>query len=1015
MKTAARRSYALVSFVSCVLFLISLPLSAFSQEEYVFERMWPSLPQPWYFRYPKGVSVDKSGNVYVADTDHHCIQKFSPDGTFITKWGGEGSGDGQFDRPYGISADQSGNVYVADTYNHRIQKFSPDGTFITKWGSYGSGDGQFVSPYGISADQSGNVYVADEYNNRIQKFSSEGTFIEKWGSYGYGDGQFKSPYGICTDLGGNVYVADTENDRIQKFSPEGTFITKWGSEGSGYGRFRNPQGICTDLGGNVYVADTENNRIQKFSSEGTFITAWGSQGDGYGDRQFKNPRGICTDLGGNVYVADTENNRIQKFSQYGDFLSSLGIPGSGDGQFNTPAGICEDQNGNFYVADEFNNRIQKIGPDGTFIAKWGGKGDGDGQFYYPADVTIDSGGSVYVVDKVNHRIQKFSPDGTFITKWGSYGSGDGQFLFPDGICAAPDGNIYVADTNNNRIQKFSPEGTFITKWDWGYTYDLNHPRRICADPIGNIYVVNSERYHIVKFSPDGTPITKWGSYGSGDGQFVSPYGISADLSGNLYVSDYSNPRIQKFDPNGNFITKFGKFGSDLGLFYKPKGLCISSTGSVYVVDRNNSRIQVFKPADPPARKNKAIIVAGGGPYPGNNLWDATRMCANFAYRALTYQGYTKDTIYYISHDYNKLDLDSNGIMDDVDADAANAALEYAVKTWAADAEDLFIYMVDHGGNRTFRMREFELLNASDLDSWLDDLQAVIPGKVVLLYDACRSGSFLSQLTPPAGKERITASSSGPDQNSVFAFGGSVSFSFIFWGHMFNGESFYTSYVRASQAMAMSWSQTALIDANGNGTENETEDINFAQTVKVGNETLSAGDLPAIQSVSPPQTLEGETSALLYAENVIDADGISHVWAVITPPDYSSGSSENPVSDLPVCDLLPAGNSRYEAVCKGFTAMGTYNIAVYARDGLSVMGLPKQTEVIQAKGIVKGDIDGIDSLMTLADAVIALKVLAGADTSGLIRSDYAASEVDVNGDNAVGMEEAVYILRKVAGL
>ena len=58
------------------------------------------------------------------------------------------------------------------------------------------------------------------------------------------------------------------------------------------------------------------------------------------------------------------------------------------------------------------------------------------------------------------------------------------------------------------------------------------------------------------------------------------------------------------------------------------------------------------------------MLAGGGPYQGNILWDATRLCADFAYRTLEYQGYEKENIRYLSDD-DSVDSDGNGIVDDV--------------------------------------------------------------------------------------------------------------------------------------------------------------------------------------------------------------------------------------------------------------------------------------------------------------------------------------------------------------
>jgi hypothetical protein len=278
-------------------------------------------------------------------------------GTFLTKWGNSGGGDGQFSDPRGVAVDGGGNVFVTEQSNHRIQKFTDTGTFLTKWGSLGSGDGQFFFPLAVAVDGGGNVYVAEQLNHRIQKFTDTGTFLTKWGSNGSGDGQFSHPRGVAVDGGGNVFVPDSDNHRVQKFTDTGTFLSKWGSNGSGDGQFNFPLGVAVDGSGNVYVADYSNHRIQKFTDTGTFLTKWGSNGSG--DGQFDGPVAVAVE-GGNVYVTDTGNNRIQRFTDTGTFLTKWGSSGGGNGQFNLPFGVAVDGGGNVYVADQINDRIQKF-------------------------------------------------------------------------------------------------------------------------------------------------------------------------------------------------------------------------------------------------------------------------------------------------------------------------------------------------------------------------------------------------------------------------------------------------------------------------------------------------------------------------------------------------------------------------------------------------------------------------------------------------------------------------------
>jgi hypothetical protein len=101
------------------------------------------------------------------------VQKFTADGTFLTQWGSLGSAPGQLGWPKGIAVDGSGKVYVADSGNGRVQAFTADGAYLAQWGSYGSEPGQFDDPSDIAVDASGTVYVADTGNHRIQVFAAD--------------------------------------------------------------------------------------------------------------------------------------------------------------------------------------------------------------------------------------------------------------------------------------------------------------------------------------------------------------------------------------------------------------------------------------------------------------------------------------------------------------------------------------------------------------------------------------------------------------------------------------------------------------------------------------------------------------------------------------------------------------------------------------------------------------------------------------------------------------------------
>jgi sugar lactone lactonase YvrE len=88
---------------------------------------------------PYAVAVDGAANVYVADTSNQTIRKITSDGLVTTVAGlpgNAGSIDGpgpaaRFAIPAGLTVDRAGNVYVADFGNYSIRKITPEAVVST--------------------------------------------------------------------------------------------------------------------------------------------------------------------------------------------------------------------------------------------------------------------------------------------------------------------------------------------------------------------------------------------------------------------------------------------------------------------------------------------------------------------------------------------------------------------------------------------------------------------------------------------------------------------------------------------------------------------------------------------------------------------------------------------------------------------------------------------------------------------------------------------------------------------
>ena len=564
---------------------------------------------------PRGIAVDKAGNLYIADSLNHRVRKVS--GGVITTVAGNGasgfSGDNgpatnaELNDPLDVTVDSTANVYIADTNNGRIRKVS--GGLITTVAGNGtccfSGDGgeaanaQLSVPSGIAVDSVGNIYIADTGNLRIRKVAN-GTIITLAGNgtpgFGGDNGPANSaqfgayfsydedpntytvgPTGVAVDFAGNVYIADTNNNRIRKVS-NGVITTMAGTGSAGFtgdggeaakSPLLEPYSVAVDSAGNLYIADTFNYRLRKVSN-GVIATLagdgelrFGGDNGPAGGAQLYEPYGVAVDSAGNVYIADTLNNRVRKVSN--GIITTVagdGTPGfSGDGgpatsaQLSTPIGLAVDSAGNLYIADVNNYRIRKVS-NGVITTVPGTIG------FTPYAVAVDPAGALYIA---TGRILKVS-NGVVSTPVGN--------AFGSSIAVDADGDIYFADSNilgraSGLIRKFS-NGVITT---------VAGGNAVTVDGAGNVYISDEALNLIRKISGGVITVVPVSPALS-----VRSRQIAADSAGHIYCEDASFTQILVLTQTGSaapssvFVDTVTNGASNLPLPIAP-GEIVILTGS----------------------------------------------------------------------------------------------------------------------------------------------------------------------------------------------------------------------------------------------------------------------------------------------------------------------------------------------------------------------------------------------------------------------------------------------------
>lgn len=286
---------------------------------------------------------------------------------------------------------------------------------------------------------------------------------------------------------------------------------------------------------------------------------------------------------------------------------------------------------------------------------------------------------------------------------------------------------------------------------------------------------------------------------------------------------------------------------------------------------------------------EAIILAGQGDDPTDPIYQGIQDVADYFYRILITRGFSHETVYYMNANaVHQIGTDNFPVVDDSQPTVQKVKDAIA---WAGNRQStgpLYLFLIDHGMKQklVISIKNGIYITAETLDQALDEFQVKTKRPVVVIIEACYSGSFVPVLTNGGESNRAVITSAGASETAAFA--DAWCFTRCYALRLFRGIGLAAAFVDTINSSAKNdyfqWQtpQAALASLGL-----QKVGIPFSVVPLAENDITPITNLKFFDAVGVQDgiTLSRTVQSATLSATVFAKKGVKRVWALVLPPDY----------------------------------------------------------------------------------------------------------------------------------